>query len=818
MFTRRSGSLALLLAAALAAPAAAQALKTGFTKKIPNVGWARQSRPALANLGFGGKKSIVFGTSGLLPAGNPGGVPTAGGWLNVVNADGTVPPGFPVQLPAEVNTPAVGDLNGDGVGDVIVVGYGSVYGASFPGGIRAYNTNGTLRWNRAGGDFNTDGIADAVYSTPAIADVDGDGSPEVAWGGYDGWAYLADLSTGANEPGWPIFMRDTIWSSPALHDLNGDGRKEIILGIDTHAGDVVLGVPTPAGGCLWAFQFTGSTLPGFPFCTTMVIWSAPAVGDIDGDAKPEIVFGTGDCTTANGCAPGPGYTYTHKVFALEANGTAVPGWPVTVDGEVGTSAGNGAAPALGDLDGDGLPDVVAVDFPTTAGAKSKVYAWKGNGTQLFKTVLQDVSGVSAYNGGDPIVADVTGDSKLEVLVPYNWEAVVVSSTGAILSGGGGPSYSTWGPVTAVAAGDLETDNAAIEVVVASSSVGRPDLGGNINETELWVWSPKAAAAPPWGMFHQGDRRLGVLPGTPAGPAPVPPTVTSVSPSTGSTAGGTAVTITGTNFQSGATVSFGGTNATGVTVASATSLTATTPAHSAGAVSVTVTNTDGGIGTLASGFTYVAPPLVLSSISPKTGPTTGNTLVSLGGSGFASGATVTFGGAPATSVVLISSSVISARTPARPLGPSDVTVTNPGGASATLPGGFLFSATGAAARLYTITPCRILDTRNATGPFGGPALGALSTRSFDVTAGSCSVPTDVVGVSLNVTIADATASGSLTMYPGLGTIPGTNTITFRPGKNRANNVQIGLVGGVLSVYNSQTTGSVHLIVDVNGYFR
>ena len=81
----------------------------------------------------------------------------------------------------------------------------------------------------------------------------------------------------------------------------------------------------------------------------------------------------------------------------------------------------------------------------------------------------------------------------------------------------------------------------------------------------------------------------------SGPAP---TVTSVSPNSGTTAGGTAVTITGTNFAAGATVIFGSTAASNVVVVSATTITATTPAGSAGAVTVTVSNPGGQSGGLA----------------------------------------------------------------------------------------------------------------------------------------------------------------------------------------------------------------------------
>ena len=77
-----------------------------------------------------------------------------------------------------------------------------------------------------------------------------------------------------------------------------------------------------------------------------------------------------------------------------------------------------------------------------------------------------------------------------------------------------------------------------------------------------------------------------------------PTINSISPQSGSTAGGTAVTLNGTNFLSGATVTIGGAPASGVTVVNSSSITATTPANTAGTVNVTVTNPDGQSATLA----------------------------------------------------------------------------------------------------------------------------------------------------------------------------------------------------------------------------
>ncbi|MEA2328342.1 MAG: hypothetical protein QOE68_3301 [Thermoanaerobaculia bacterium] len=157
-----------------------------------------------------------------------------------------------------------------------------------------------------------------------------------------------------------------------------------------------------------------------------------------------------------------------------------------------------------------------------------------------------------------------------------------------------------------------------------------------------------------------------------------PTVTSILPTSGSIAGGTVVTISGTGFLTNPTVKFGGVAATNVS-ATATSITATAPAHAAGKVDVVVTNSDSQSATLTQAFTYVLPAPTISSVAPNTGLTSGGTPVTITGTNFQSGATVTFGALPATDVSVVSDTSITARTP---LGPAsqqlavDVVVTNP----------------------------------------------------------------------------------------------------------------------------------------------
>lgn len=90
---------------------------------------------------------------------------------------------------------------------------------------------------------------------------------------------------------------------------------------------------------------------------------------------------------------------------------------------------------------------------------------------------------------------------------------------------------------------------------------------------------------------------------------VVPLVAGVSAPTGPVLGGTAVTITGAGFQNGATVAFGGVPATNIVIVNDTTITATTPAHMAGAVDVVVTDPGDLAGTLAGGFTYLLPSVL-----------------------------------------------------------------------------------------------------------------------------------------------------------------------------------------------------------------
>lgn len=197
-----------------------------------------------------------------------------------------------------------------------------------------------------------------------------------------------------------------------------------------------------------------------------------------------------------------------------------------------------------------------------------------------------------------------------------------------------------------------------------------------------------------------------------GGAGAPPTLVSLNVTSGSTLGGTVVTGTGTNLTGVSAVTVGGVAATSIS-STGTTVTFTTPAGSAGAATVIATVT-AGTATLTNGFTYVvlvAP--VLESISRDIGVAAGGTAQTLRGYGFTGTSGVTFGGAAATSVVVVNDSKVTCVTPSGTASETavDVVVTNAGGSS-TLSAAFEYGPT------VTVT--------YASETFASGSLGALSS--------------------------------------------------------------------------------------------
>ena len=204
----------------------------------------------------------------------------------------------------------------------------------------------------------------------------------------------------------------------------------------------------------------------------------------------------------------------------------------------------------------------------------------------------------------------------------------------------------------------------------------------------------------------------------AGPAP---RLSSATPDHGPESGATVDVLTGGGFAAGELVFVGKALGSGVKLLSASILTTTFPPQPAGQVDLAVTHPDGRSAVLRGGFTYLARPTIVSVVSAaasSAGPTAGGTALTVAGSGFEAGATLTFGSALATSVQVLSSTVITAVTPPGSAGPADVQLVNPDGQSAVLTGGWLYVAPPAATAL---TP--------STGPAAGGTIAVLTGQNL-----------------------------------------------------------------------------------------
>lgn len=195
-----------------------------------------------------------------------------------------------------------------------------------------------------------------------------------------------------------------------------------------------------------------------------------------------------------------------------------------------------------------------------------------------------------------------------------------------------------------------------------------------------------------------------------------PTVSAVVPSSGDALGGDLVLVVGEGLTSTTAVSFGGVAATELAVLDDRRAQVRTPAGVAGPVDVVAT-TGGGDLTLVAGFTYADRPAT-TAVAPASGPATGGTPVTINGRGFVDGAVVTFGGQPATDVVVVDPATITATTPAGTSGRVDVVVATPSGARAVLADAFTYEA-----------PLSILGVRPSRGGIAGGTFVTITGSGF-----------------------------------------------------------------------------------------
>jgi hypothetical protein len=383
----------------------------GWPKTVSS--YAVEGAPAFGDIDGDGQGEIVVTNHGL----------TSGGFIYAFKQDGSAVPGFPINHGYTSRTPVLADLNGDGAMEIIV------NKRLYPvGEVWVYKGNGTVYpgWPKA--------IGHVPASSAAVGDLTGDGIPEIVAESYT--ALYAWEANGDTLPGFPFFMPNgavNSYSSPVLADLDGDGFKEIVFG--TH----ILG----GGGIVFVLKRDGSQLSGWPLSTGQWIYGPPAVGYIDADTLLDIAVGDqvlsgvpADYLYAwnrNGIALqgfpiGPLNAINNQValgdldndnqmelmiddnttlgiyLAYNHDGTALSGWPITL---TGTTFFN--MPCLTDVNHDGILDIVGAAKEGSTSPFTNVYLWNTgisyNGNKMTIPVWQ-------YNNqhdgvyGRPAIVDV----------------------------------------------------------------------------------------------------------------------------------------------------------------------------------------------------------------------------------------------------------------------------------------------------------------------------------------------------------------------------------------------------------------------------
>ncbi len=397
-----------------------------------------------------------------------------GNSMRIYDHSGAMLPGWPQPLdPSDpeaftISGAAVADLDGDGSPEIVA-------------GLR--DPFKVVVWHGDGAPMGGGWPRQVLWSVDGITveDLNGDGSPESIATSLDGAVQVLD-GQGASRPGWPATLdaalQSRLLSPAAVGDMDGDGRKEL----------VVVNQATPTN--LYVLRFDGTVMPGWPQVINPTAPDAsffpsyPALGDLDGDGDLEAVIGSWD----------------GKVLAFHHDGTVVSGWPQPTRDSKRVNS-----PVIGDIDGDGRPEVIAgTDSRFSEGL---LYAWHGDGRLLSGWPVSTGPVNFDFDFQIPVLADLDGDGKAEAICSGGVDTAAPFAVHAYRADGsevaGFPK-----PTATIGAGRANSP-----AVADLDGDGLLELAWVDFNRSLYLWDLEAPAdaLTPWPMFMHDARHTGFSP-------------------------------------------------------------------------------------------------------------------------------------------------------------------------------------------------------------------------------------------------------------------------------------------------------------------